>query len=851
MAPWIDVAGWTLVHFVWQGAVIGGGAAVGFWLLQNATSEARYTMASAALILMLLSPVVTAGLLSSPSASVMSAPSATSPVFLPLVTPNGPLNGGTGKPLPGAVSVRPRLVQVLPAIVVMWLIGVAVLLARLGGGWWRVRTLQRAARTAPSSPWQVAADRLGRQLGLRCRVHVTESDAVDTPAAIGWWRPVIILPLAALSGLTPAQIDAILTHELAHIRRHDYVVNVLQHVTETVLFYHPAVWWVSSRMRIEREQCCDAVVVDICGDPLDYAAALTHLEEARSTDAVFAIAATGGRLVKRIRRLLGQPSHPHRPVAHALITTGIVTALVLILGGGYRRSIRTLQASGRSAQQEQPEVATVNGEPVTQVDLDHFRPLHGEAAATPLPRVLVDLIDERLVGQRGRQLGITVKDGELQDAVAYLKRQNKVQTDAELEAQLAKQHLTMADLRRHLERAIIGFHVRDGEAFDRTVVTDEEARRYFDVHLGDFPLQTFESVRADLVMRLRRDKLGSTLPESYLQSLRVATVVWARTEIKRAYEEGLTQRVPPQGRADGTALGRTGADSSFQLDSAEPVTTLNAGDFCCPDYLGKMIQRVRSSWLQGRTPGMLRCASSGEACRGVVRFTIERDGTISKSMVEKPTSSQALNAHALTAVRRVQKLPPLPAAFPKRALTVHLQFAASSELATPLEFETPLKAVTFSSGRETVTVLAVNGEHLTSNEFAHLVQGAKEARAGALDDSLNADAVVDAVDQVLAAQQGHLLGYAMTDEQFDSVLQNLRTSHGIESEGQLEAALVHEGLSRSDLRRNLERQMIFSLLRNNITRENVDIGALRSGSNIVWSDDSLRQLYERGLSRRP
>jgi hypothetical protein len=154
------------------------------------------------------------------------------------------------------------------------------------------------------------------------------------------------------------------------------------------------------------------------------------------------------------------------------------------------------------------------------------------------------------------------------------------------------------------------------------------------------------------------------------------------------------------------------------------------------------------------------------------------------------------------------------------------------------------------SGREPMTVVAVNGENLTRGEFAHLVQGATQAR-GTLDDSTNADAVVDAVDQVLAAQQGHLLGYAMTDDQFDSVLQNLRKSHDIQSEEQLEAALAHEGVSRSDLRRNLERQMIFNRLRNNMTRENVDLGALRSSANIVWSDDNLRQLYARGLSRRP
>jgi beta-lactamase regulating signal transducer with metallopeptidase domain len=551
MAPWIDVAGWTLLHFVWQGAVIGAGAAIGFWLLRDATSDVRYTMAGAALILMLLSPIVTAGLLSSPSASVMSASSTTSPGFSPFATPDTRLNAGTSKQLTGAVDARPSLVQILPSVVAMWLIGVAVLLARLSGGWWRVRALQRAALTAPPSQWQLAADRLARRLGLRRRVHVTESDTVDTPVAIGWWQPVILLPLAALSGLTPRQIDTILTHELAHIRRHDYLVNVLQHVTETLLFYHPAVWWVSSRMRIEREQCCDAVVVDLCGDPLDYATALTHLEETRSTNAAFALTATGGRMAERIRRVLGLRPYHHRPVAHALVTTAIVAALVLILGGGYRWTIRTLQASGGATQEGAAVIATVNGEPVTQLDLDHFRPLHGEAAATPLSRVLVELIDERLVVQRGRQLGFAVKDGEVQDALSYLKRQHNGQTDAQLQSQLATQRLTMTDLRRHLERAIIAFHVRDGEAFDRTVVTDEEARRYFDAHLDEFALQTFDGAKADLIMRLRRVKLGNTLPESYLQALRMgATIVWMRQENQRAYEEDRRRRGSAQERSN-------------------------------------------------------------------------------------------------------------------------------------------------------------------------------------------------------------------------------------------------------------------------------------------------------------
>ena len=138
-------------------------------------------------------------------------------------------------------------------------------------------------------------------------MHVADCDRLDAPAVIGWVRPVILVPVAALSSLTIAQVDAILAHELAHIRRHDYLVNLFQTVAETLLFYHPAVWWLSGRLRLEREHCCDDVAVSISGDAVGYAEALAAIEARRSAPA-FAMAAGGGSLVDRIRRILGVSS---------------------------------------------------------------------------------------------------------------------------------------------------------------------------------------------------------------------------------------------------------------------------------------------------------------------------------------------------------------------------------------------------------------------------------------------------------------------------------------------------------------------------------------------------------------
>src|SRR5262249_12856796 len=159
---------------------------------------------------------------------------------------------------------------VVRGIAFAWLVGVSLLIARMAGGLWRVRVLHRDALALPPSTWKTSCQRLARRIGLRYAVHVVESLDVDVPTVVGWMRPVILLPIAAIAALTPAQVEAILAHELAHIRRHDYVVNFLQTIAETLLFYHPAVWWVSRRIRAEREHCCDDVAVNVCGDAVGY-----------------------------------------------------------------------------------------------------------------------------------------------------------------------------------------------------------------------------------------------------------------------------------------------------------------------------------------------------------------------------------------------------------------------------------------------------------------------------------------------------------------------------------------------------------------------------------------------------
>ena len=347
MTSWVDVAGWTLLHFVWQGAVIAAGAACLLRLLRSSKAQVRYAIACGALATMLAAPIATALVLSgtpgttlTKSVHVLRSPQG-AVLGVAIVTPWSPSASSGGN------AVRPPTELRLPVqintdtlftpLVTLWLAGVAILLVRLGTGCWRVRALQVAARLEEPSRWQTLAEDLARRVWLRRRFLVVESLRVSTPTVIGWLRPIILLPVAALAGLTPRQVEAILAHELAHIRRHDFVINLLQTFAETVLFYHPAVWWISSRMRTEREHCCDDVAVAVCGDAREYAAALTELASWSVTHAPLAMAATRGPLLNRVRRLLRLPESDRRfsrttlAAAVVVMTVVGVTALGAIL----------------------------------------------------------------------------------------------------------------------------------------------------------------------------------------------------------------------------------------------------------------------------------------------------------------------------------------------------------------------------------------------------------------------------------------------------------------------------------------------------------------------------------------
>jgi GWxTD domain-containing protein len=326
--PLIHAIGWSLLHFLWEGAIIALLLASALGLLSNRSAQLRYMAACCALVLMAVSPLVTFGLLAVDSG-------AADPAFPRAIAESNQLLIATGlsaPTMPWVNRLAESLDRSLPWVLAAWFTGAILLLCRLNIGLIVARRMKSIATHPPSIELQTAFHDLSSRLGIPRTVSLMNSALVQVPTVIGWLRPAVLLPVGCLTGLSPIQIEAIFAHELAHMRRHDYLVSVFQSIVEAVLFYHPAVWWVSKQVRGERENCCDDLAVKISGDSLAYAKALSFLEERRGSLAAAALGANGGVLAMRIKRLLGykEPSAYSSLTATALLAVVVVAAALCI-----------------------------------------------------------------------------------------------------------------------------------------------------------------------------------------------------------------------------------------------------------------------------------------------------------------------------------------------------------------------------------------------------------------------------------------------------------------------------------------------------------------------------------------
>jgi D-alanyl-D-alanine endopeptidase (penicillin-binding protein 7) len=282
----VPALGWALLHFVWQGLAVGAVAWLALALLRNAGPRWRYAVCALALLTCLCLPLAHVGWMMAQAMDMLTPPTLELPDWLQ------------------------SLATQLPALVAAWSLGVGLMALRLGAGLAWVGVLRRRATPAPAA-WQARLDALALRLGVQRKVLLKLLPDLASPITIGCVRPLVLLPGALLSGMPVHLLEALLAHELAHVRRWDYLANLMQSVVEALLFFHPVVWWLSTRMRDAREEVADELAAEALGDPRRMAQALHELcLHQPAPTPTLALSATGGKLLQRLERLMA-PQHIH------------------------------------------------------------------------------------------------------------------------------------------------------------------------------------------------------------------------------------------------------------------------------------------------------------------------------------------------------------------------------------------------------------------------------------------------------------------------------------------------------------------------------------------------------------
>jgi len=406
MTPTLQAVAWTLIHFSWQAAAIAALYRLAAMALTRVTSNTRYVAALASLLLMLAAALFTFSWeMRSGAPGSISAGSTGGYNFSPVVTPaTGPVTGelrtaGSANSLGASLSqislaARVESLPVIPWIDGLWMAGVLALSLRSLGGWWLLRRLCASANLEAPPAASASFHRIAAVLGVSRPVLLRISSAIAGPLTVGAFRVLVLLPLSAAASLSPDELEMVLAHELAHVRRADFLWNLLQTLVETLFFFHPAVWWIGGRIRHERELCCDDLALDVCPNPVAYANALFRLEVARSGQHQLAMALDGNQSTQtlrlRIARILGEPAQAANRGRFSLASAAALLLVVLLPVPHVLASLNPARAAVTApavasavahyaAPAEQPAVAALSH----RIAGEAVQPMLQDAAAEP------------------------------------------------------------------------------------------------------------------------------------------------------------------------------------------------------------------------------------------------------------------------------------------------------------------------------------------------------------------------------------------------------------------------------------------------------------------------------------
>jgi len=330
----VESISWALIHSLWQGFIITGIVIIAMSVFRNANSRIKYGLACGAMTIMFLTTILTFTYTfnnNSHSSTVLSHPANAE---TSLIQSSQFTNAQTDNP--AALSSQAFLddsgnYNVMGWIFFFWALGVIIVSVYNLFSWRETRYLVTTDTDPAADFWQMRFSYICDKFKLNRKIRLIQSALVKTPCVVGWIKPVILAPASILTGLNASYLDLILAHEIAHVKRYDILVNYIQAFIETLLFFNPFVWWISKQVRIEREHCCDDIVVENFGGRITYAHALADLEGFRISRPGLALGADGGKLLPRIKRLLSVKNEiNYRPGIGASLIS--IASLVLILG---------------------------------------------------------------------------------------------------------------------------------------------------------------------------------------------------------------------------------------------------------------------------------------------------------------------------------------------------------------------------------------------------------------------------------------------------------------------------------------------------------------------------------------
>jgi bla regulator protein BlaR1 len=443
----VTAFGWTLIHSLWQGTLLLILAATTFYILRKGTANARYNAGIGFLALQVLASAATFVYY-----QLKTTPIATGKSLMTLSGQTAtPVFKAINYQLPLNLKIQLWLSTHLNELVICWLIGAAFLLLRFAGGWIFTERLRLNAKLVIDREWRARFGVIIAKMNISKSIEFKESAKILTPMVIGAFSPVVLIPIGLLSGFSTAQIEAILAHELAHIRRNDYLANMLQSFLEVVFFFHPAIWWLSDRVRAEREHCCDDIALSVCGDKMSLAHALVKVAEWQTAPKLaMAFASKKPLLLQRVQRVLGLS--PQTPRTFGSLPVMLLVVSLVIGASVYAVAQKVEKAKTKKASPKTERVSIFEAREIADAvehDIEEVSPVV-DMDEIAVPEIEIEEIHEIDFGNDS----LNKKMGEIHRRIQAIQTEMEPLNHRmeEINLEMEKQHFEVERFQRELEK---------------------------------------------------------------------------------------------------------------------------------------------------------------------------------------------------------------------------------------------------------------------------------------------------------------------------------------------------------------------------------------------------------------